>query len=103
VEASIRNAQGQLAGTVQVAAIYSVGLGDMEQYVQRFKAEHPDVTVHLEYLHPDRVYEKVEGGVADLGLVSFPRRSAKLNAVPWREEEMMLACSPVHALARCAA
>ena len=31
LEASIRNAQAQIAGTVQVAAIYSVGLGDMGQ------------------------------------------------------------------------
>ena len=103
LEASIRTAHAQLAGVVNVAAIYSVGLGDMGQYVQQFKDEHPDVTVHLEFLHPDRVYEKVRDGSADLGLVSFPRRSAKLDAVPWREEEMVLACSPVHALAACAA
>jgi DNA-binding transcriptional LysR family regulator len=103
LEASIRTAHAQLAGVVHVAAIYSVGLGDLGQYVQKFKAEHPDVTVHLEFLHPDRVYEKVQGGSADLGLVSFPRRSPKLEAVPWREEPMVLACSPVHALACCPA
>jgi DNA-binding transcriptional LysR family regulator len=103
LEASIRTAQAQLAGVVNVAAIYSVGLGDMGQYVEQFKAEHPDVTVHLEYQHPDRVYEKVRDGSADLGLVSFPRRSPKLIALPWREEEMVLACSPVHPLAPCAA
>ncbi len=99
LEASIRTAQAQLAGTVNVAAIYSVGLGDMGQYVQKFRAEHPDVIVHLEFLHPDRVYEKVRDGTADLGLVSFPRRSPKLEAVPWREEPMVLVCSPVHPLA----
>jgi DNA-binding transcriptional LysR family regulator len=99
LEASIRAAHSQLTRTVQVAAIYSVGLSDMGQYVQRFKAEHPDVSVHLEYLHPDRVYEKVLDGSADLGLVSFPRKSPKLLALPWREEEMVLACSPMHPLA----
>src|SRR3954447_24431780 len=62
LEATIRTAQAQLAGTVQVAAIYSVGLGDLGQYVHKFKAEHPEVTVHLEFLHPDRVYEKVRDG-----------------------------------------
>jgi DNA-binding transcriptional LysR family regulator len=103
LEASIRTAHAQLAGVVNVAAIYSVGLGDLGQYVQKFKAEHPEVTVHLEFLHPDRVYEKVRDGAADLGLVSFPRRSPKLEALPWREEPMVLACSPVHALASCQA
>src|SRR5947209_4451599 len=59
LEASIRQAQTQLAANVQVAAIYSVGLGDMGQYVERFEARYPCAKVHIEYLHPDRVYEKV--------------------------------------------
>jgi DNA-binding transcriptional LysR family regulator len=100
LEASLRTAQDQLAGTVQVAAIYSVGLGDMGQLVERFQTEQPNVKVHLEYLHPDQVYEKVLKGTADLGLVSFPRKSSRLTTLPWREEEMVLACSPRHALAR---
>jgi DNA-binding transcriptional LysR family regulator len=99
LEAGIRTAQAEIAGTVQVAAIYSVGLGDMGQYVQRFAAEEPQAQVHIEYLHPDRVYERVLEGTADLGLVSFPRKSSKLAAVPWREEKMVLACAPGHALA----
>ena len=99
LEAKIRTAQAQLARTIRVAAIYSVGLGDMGQSVQRFQTAHPDVRVHLEYLHPDRVYERVREGTADLGLVSFPRTVAKLTSMPWRDEEMVLACSPVHHLA----
>ena len=100
LEALIQNAHEQIAGTVQVAAIYSVGLGDMGQFVQRFQSQEPGAAVHIEYLHPDRVYEKVHDGTADLGLVSFPRRSPKLTALPWRDEEMVLACSPRHALAQ---
>jgi DNA-binding transcriptional LysR family regulator len=99
LEASIRTAQAQIARTVRVATIYSVGLSDMGQYVQSFQADHPDVRVHLEYLHPDRVYEKVREGMADLGLVSFPRKLPKLAAIPWRDEEMVVACSPMHPLA----
>jgi len=99
LEASVRTAHLQLARAVRVAAIYSVGLSDMGDYVQRFQAMHPDVRIHVEYLHPDRVYEKVRAGTSDLGLVSFPRKASKLVALPWREEEMVLACSPVHPLA----
>jgi DNA-binding transcriptional LysR family regulator len=100
LEASVRSAQARLDVTVQVAAIYSVGLGDLGRYVERFAALQPEARVQVEYLHPDRVYERVGDGSADLGLVSFPRRSAKLLALPWREEEMVLACPPGHALAR---
>jgi DNA-binding transcriptional LysR family regulator len=100
LESGIRSAQAEIAGTVQVAAIYSVGLSDMGQNVQRFAAEWPQAQVHIDYLHPDRVYERVLEGTADLGLVSFPRKSPKLDAVPWREENMVLACAPGHRLAQ---
>jgi DNA-binding transcriptional LysR family regulator len=100
LEASIRNAQAELAATVTVAAIYSVGLVDMGHYVERIKAMQPNTTVHVEYLHPDRVVEKVIDGTADIGLVSFPRRTRLLEALPWREEEMVLACAPSHSLAQ---
>ncbi len=38
---------------------------------------------------------------AELGLVSYPKRSKELTVLPWREEEMVVACSPRHALADC--
>lgn len=100
VEAAVRNLEGEIAANIQVAAIYSVGLGDMSQYVQRFAEQQPGVEIHIEYLHPDRVYEKVLDGTADFGLVSFPRKQRELTAIPWRDEEMVLACSPGHPLAR---
>jgi DNA-binding transcriptional LysR family regulator len=100
LEASIKTAHARIAGTVQVAAIYSVGLSDMGHYVERFTAGQPGAQVHIEYLHPDRVYERVLEGTADLGLVSFPRKTAKLTALPWREESMVLTCAPKHPLAQ---
>jgi DNA-binding transcriptional LysR family regulator len=100
LEASIRQAQAQVDATVQVAAIYSVGLSDMGHYIERFERQQPGVKVQVEYLHPDRVYEKVLDRSADFGLVSFPRRSRELVVWPWRDEEMVLACAPSHPLAR---
>jgi DNA-binding transcriptional LysR family regulator len=99
LEALIKQQQAQIDTTIQVAAIYSVGLGDMGQLVERFEAEQQGTRVHIEYLHPDQVYQRVLERSADLGLVSFPRRSRELLVVPWREEPMVLACAPGHALA----
>lgn len=99
LEASLRSTRGNITGTVMVAAIYSVGLGDMGQFVQRFQSAHPKADVHIDYVHPDRVYERVFDGTADLGLVSYPKKAANLAAISWREEEMVLACSPRHPLA----
>jgi DNA-binding transcriptional LysR family regulator len=45
------------------------------------------------------VYEAVENGQADLGLVSYPEASATLAAINWRSEPMALVCHPQHPLA----
>jgi DNA-binding transcriptional LysR family regulator len=99
LEASLRSAGAEVEATVEVAAIYSVGLGDMGKYVECFTAEYPNARVHIDYVHPNRVYEKVADGTADFGLLSFPRPSRKWEVIPWREEEMVLACAPSHGLA----
>jgi DNA-binding transcriptional LysR family regulator len=99
LEAAIRNGQVDWMSNVQVAAIYSVGLRDMSRYIERFSLSHPQTEVNIEYLHPHRVYEKVLQGTVDFGLVSFPRRTRELAFLPWREEEMLLACTPDHPLA----
>jgi DNA-binding transcriptional LysR family regulator len=72
----------------------------MGLYVERFLALQPRANIHIDYLHPDQVYERVLDGTADIGLVSFPRKSRELIAVPWKEEEMVFVCSPRHPLAR---
>ena len=88
-----------VAGTVNVAAIYSVGLHHMSQYVKFFEERHPEASVKLEYLHPRRVLERVTGGEAELGLLSFPRKWPDLNVITWREEPMVLAVHPSHRFA----
>ena len=100
LEASIQIGREHLAATLQIAAIYSIGFRDMSHYVERILERQPRARIHIEYLHPTRVYEKVLDGTADLGLLSFPRSSREVTFLPWREEPMVLACNPEHVLAR---
>jgi DNA-binding transcriptional LysR family regulator len=85
-------------GRVAVASIYSVGLSHMNQLVQQFLQRHPRANVRLQYEHPGRVCELVESEACDLGLVSFPKSTRNLAATLWREEPMVLVCSPQHRL-----
>ena len=38
--------------------------------------------------------------LSDLGLVSFPEAAKDIAVIPWRNEEMVLACRPDHPLVR---
>jgi DNA-binding transcriptional LysR family regulator len=98
LEASVRRRR-KTGYKVRVAAIYSVGLQDMSQYVEEFRARVPGADVELEYMHPDRVREKVLADEADLGLMAFAKSGQELVARGWREEPMVFVGLPGHRLA----
>jgi DNA-binding transcriptional LysR family regulator len=100
LEREVRSLHEAVAGRLTVASIYSVGLAHMSGCLREFLAAHPKADVRLEYLHPQRVYETVDTGQADIGLVSYPEESASLAATPWRNEPMVLVCYPHHPLTR---
>ncbi len=89
----------KVIGTVGVVSIYSVGMHHMSQYIKTFEDRYPEASVRLEYLHPTRVIERVAGGGADLGLISYPRKWPELTVIPWRQEIMSLAVHPGHRFA----
>jgi LysR family transcriptional regulator, transcriptional activator of the cysJI operon len=91
--------KGEVEGTVRVASIYSIGLSEMSRLQDEFTARLPAASLHVEYVRPDKIYEAVLNGEADLGLVSYPVASRKISAINWREEEMQLAVAPSHPLA----
>lgn len=85
--------------TVRVAAIYSVGLTEMEEIEKRFVQRFPAAQLEIAYLRPERVWEAVAQDMADLGLMSYAASSREILALPWRDEEMVVAAAPGHALA----
>src|SRR3989304_4379047 len=73
IEDRVQQVRNKVVGRVRVAAIYSVGLLQMDAYVRRDESLYPDATLELEYLHPDDVHARVVNDEAALGLVSLPR------------------------------
>ena len=100
LEREVRSLHEAAAGRLTVASIYSVGLAHMSGYLREFLAAHPKADVRLEYVHPHRVYDAVDHGQADLGLVSYPEESPSVATLPWRDEPMVLVCYPQHPLTR---
>lgn len=90
--------KGNVEGTVRVASIYSVGISEISDLEREFLRLYPDAVLEVEYLRPENVYDAVLLERADLGLVSYPEPNRQLVVLPWREEEMVVAASPYHAL-----
>ncbi len=91
--------KGGDGGLVRVAAIYSIGISEMSRLEEEFYRRLPAAHLEVSYLRPEKVYQAVADEKADLGLVSYPESTRDVVALPWREELMVVACSPSHALA----
>jgi len=77
-----------------------VGLSEMAQIESCFERRFPDAELHVSYLRPERVYQYVSEEQVDLGLVSYAESTRDVVALPWREEEMVVAVAPNHPLAK---
>ena len=97
---ALESLKHQLDGAVRVASIYSIGLSEMSHLQEEFSARYPTVQLQVEYMRPEKVYEAVLNGAADLGLVSYPEASREIAAIPWRDEEMQVAVPPSHPFAQ---
>jgi LysR family transcriptional regulator, transcriptional activator of the cysJI operon len=89
----------QLNATVRLAAIYSVGLSEMSGIEARFAERFADAELQVQYLRPERVWQAVADDEADLGLMSYAESSREVMALPWRDEEMVVAVPPDDPLA----
>jgi len=100
LEARLRGLSDEIAGTVHVATVYSVGLHALPGRLKPFLARHPQVNVHLEYSQTDKVYRDVQSGVVDIGIVACPSERAAIEVLPFDEQEIALICAPEHPIAQ---
>lgn len=87
-------------GRLNVAAIISIGMHTLQDYVKKFMVNYPNVNVHIEYFSADKVYELVLNGDVDVGLVAVPTKDKRLEVYDFEDEVLILACSPKHPLSQ---
>ncbi|MFZ4627287.1 MAG: LysR family transcriptional regulator [Blastocatellia bacterium] len=98
LEARLRASGDEIAGTIRVATVYSIGLYQLPPYVKHFIKHHPQVKIHVEYGRTDKVYEACRNQMIDFGIIALPLRKPDLEVIPFGEEELVLVCSPSHRL-----
>ncbi|MBL4885384.1 MAG: LysR family transcriptional regulator [Planctomycetaceae bacterium] len=96
LEDKIRGMGDRVTGRVRVAAIYSVGLLQINEVIDWFRLQYPEVEVLVDYVHPDEVYRRVEQEQDELGLISFPKAHRDLSCVHWQDQRMVIAVGRSH-------
>lgn len=98
IDARMMTKTDEIAGTIRVATVYSIGLYELPPYVKEFVRLHPQVRIHVEYSRTDKVYEAVRNQTIDFGLIALPLRKPNVEVIHFRDEDLVFVCSPGHAL-----
>ncbi|CAF0701919.1 LysR family transcriptional regulator [Candidatus Methylacidithermus pantelleriae] len=95
--AELRNV---VSGVIRVSTVYSIGLHELPPYLRRFLKEYPEVNVRIEYRHARQVYEDVQDGLSDVGLVAYPVQRKTIRVEPFRKDRLVVICYPSHPFAQ---
>jgi len=96
----VNAAQSETDQRINVAAIFSIGMHSLTDYVKKFMVRYPDVNVRIEYFRADKIYELILNGEVDIGLVAVPKKDKRLEVYDFEKEPLVLVCNPKHPLAK---
>lgn len=88
-----------VSGNIRIATVYSIGLHELPPYMKSFLKEFPNVNVHVEYRRSNQVYDEVQSGTCDLGLVAFPSHKKNLKVESFKKDRLVVITSPDHPFA----
>ncbi|MDD5458471.1 MAG: LysR family transcriptional regulator [Phycisphaerae bacterium] len=95
----LQNYRSASAKRINVAAIFSIGMHTLPDYIKKFMTAYPNIHVHVEYFGAERIYELVLSNNIDIGLVAVPHKDRRLDVYDFQHESLVLVCSPNHILA----
>jgi len=93
-----RIARGALGGELRIASVISIALHNLPPLLKQFRKTHPGVEVKVDYRKAEEIYDAVEDGRADLGLVAYPKARPGMRAMTCWQERLVLVMPPGHAL-----
>lgn len=85
-------------GELKVGATLSIGNYLSVGIMARFMNEHPEARVSLEVANTATIARRVADFKLDIGLIEGEVRLPELESIPWRDDELVVFCSPSHPL-----
>jgi len=98
LKSELNTLKSSVGSRINIAAIFSIGMHTLPDYVKKFMVSYPTVNVHIEYFSAEKIYELVLAGDIDIGLVAVPKRDKRLDVYDFEAEPLVLVCSPMHNL-----
>lgn len=94
-----REPDGELRGTLHIAASATIGTYLLPMLAGRFIERHPAVDLQLRLRNTEDVMRDIQRFDADLGLIEGQCSESRLVSEVWRQDEMVVVAAPQHPLA----
>ncbi|HEX5971053.1 MAG TPA: LysR substrate-binding domain-containing protein [Gemmatimonadaceae bacterium] len=98
-EEELRALRGLSGGVLRVGASTTVATYLLFPYLARFREANPGVELRVSSANTRAIARALLERRLDVALVEGPVRHARIEVVPWREDELVLITPPTHRLA----
>lgn len=99
LRAELRRLEGEIAGTLRLAASTTPGEYLVPQLLAAFRAQHPRVEAQVTVSDTADVVQRVQSGACDLGFIGAPVEEPGLVSERVAADEIVLAVYPEHPFA----
>ncbi len=100
METRLGELTGQVSGTLLVGASTTIAEYMLPRLLGDFKARYPQVQARLTVANSETIESKVADHTLDVGLIEAPSHHPHLTAEVCCDDELVVICSPEHAVAR---
>jgi DNA-binding transcriptional LysR family regulator len=87
------------SGTLKIGTTFSIGNALCVPLIGQYRQRYPQSQVSVEMANTGRISSMVASFELDLGLIEGEINNPALEITPWREDELVIFCSPDHPLA----
>lgn len=100
MENAVREVTGEISGALIIGASTTIAEYMLPALLGDFKAQYPDVTVHLKVSNTEGIVHMVENNDIDLGVVEAPVSNKNLVVETCRMDQLVVIMPPSHPLAK---
>ena len=90
--------QETMEGNIRIAAIHSFGMYEIGDFLSTFMKSYPKIHIHLEFRRSDEIYSLLLTERIDIGVVAYPEKRTRIEAVPLGQDELVLIVDKTHPL-----
>ena len=87
-------------GHLKVSASFTIGNHLAVSYLAGYLARHPEAQVDINVANSSDVAAQVANYEVDIGMIEGAIQHRDLELIPWREDRLVVFCSPSHPLAK---